>query len=529
MLVRTEMAAPLRRAVFRGLWIAAVTSNVGTWMQDVGAAWLMTSLTPSPLLVTCIQVGTSLPMFLLAVPAGALADILDRRKLLLVTQTWMLAAAGVLGVVTLAGRTTPLVLLVGAFAMGIGVAVSGPAWQAVIADLVPREELPAAVALNSAGFNIARAIGPALGGLVVASTGPGPAFLLNAASFLGTVFVLYRWRHEPPTTPLPAERLVSAMRGGLRYVRYTPPLRAVMVRSGGFMFFAIALMALLPLIARHELGRGPTGYGVLLGALGAGAVTAAFMLPELRRRVTLELLARIGSIVFALCCLVVAHVRVFPVACAAMWIAGICWLTLLSLFYVAAQSAVAEWVRGRGLAVYILVFSGGMAVGSAVWGALASQVGTPWALSTAAFGLIGTLPMLTRFHLADTGGLDLSPTKFSPAPHVDTPFDRGPVMVTVRYHVDPTDRRAFTKTMRDVERLRRRDGAIGWSLYEDAEDPQTWVEVFLVDSWLEHLRQHERATRSDVAIRDRVRAFHRGATPPAVAHYLAVDRNPPAD
>ncbi len=519
-----ETTAPLRRAVFRGLWIASVVSNVGTWMQDVGAAWLMTSLTTSPVLVTLVQVGTSLPMFLFAVPAGALADIVDRRRLLIFTQAWMLVAAAVLGVVTLTGHTTPLVLLAVTLAMGFGVALNGPAWQAVIADLVPREELPAAVALNSVGFNIARAFGPALGGLVVAGAGPGPAFLLNAASFLGTVAVLYAWEREIASTPLPAERLVAAMRGGLRYVRYTPPLRAVMIRSGGFIVFAIALMALLPLVARHELGRGPTGYGLLLGALGAGAVTAALLLAELRRRVSLEQLTRVGSAVFALCCLVVANVRVFPVACIAMWIAGICWLTLLSLFYVAAQNAIAAWVRARGLAVYILVFSAGMALGSVVWGALAARVGTPWALSAAALGMLVALPLLTRFHLPDVTGIDLSPTKFSPAPRVDAPLDRGPVMVTVRYRVDRGDRPAFVAAMRGIEHLRRRDGAVGWSLYEDAEDPSTLVEVFLVDSWAEHLRQHERATRGDVAMRERARAFHRGTAPPEVAHYLALDR-----
>jgi MFS family permease len=524
MMLRGETIAPLRRAVFRALWIASVASNVGTWMQDVGAAWLMTSLTTSPFLVTLVQVGVSLPMFLLAVPAGALADILDRRRLLIFTQTWMLSAAAVLGVVTVSGHVSPLVLLVVTFAMGIGIALSGPAWQAIIAELVPREELPAAVALNSVSFNIARSVGPALGGLLVASVGAGPAFFLNAASFLGTVFVLYQWQRDIPASPLPVERFIGAMRGGLRYVRYTPSLRAVMLRAGSFMLFGIALLALLPLIARHELGRGPTGYGVLLGALGVGAVTGATVLAPLRQRLHVEQLSRLVTIVFALCCIVVAQAHVFAVVCAAMWGAGICWLTLLSLFYVVAQNSVAGWVRARGLAVYLLVFYAAIAVGSAVWGALASRVGPPWALTVAGIGLIVTLPVFARRRLPDVTGVDLSPTKFTPAPHVDTPLDRGPVMVTTRYHVDAADRRAFVAVMRDIERLRRRDGAIGWSLYEDAEDPHTMVEVFLVESWAEHLRQHERPTRADIAVRERVRAFHRGTEPPQVSHYLAVDR-----
>jgi predicted MFS family arabinose efflux permease/quinol monooxygenase YgiN len=515
--------APLRRAVFRALWIAALASNVGTWMQEVGAAWLMTSLTPSPFLVTLIQVGSSLPMFLLAVPSGALADILDRRRLLLATQTWMLAAATMLGALTLAGKVNPPILLAVTFAMGMGVALNRPAWQAIVSELVPRSELPAAIALNSAGFNSARAIGPALGGLVVAAAGPGPAFFLNAASFLGTVFVLYRWQRRVPASPLPAERLVGAMRGGLRYVRYTPELRAVIVRAAGFIVFAIALLALLPVIARVELGRGPGAFGVLLGALGAGAVTGAALRARLRDRLSGEHLMRVGAVVFAACCLVVAHGHSFPLVCGAMWVAGICWLTLLSGFHVVAQSAVAGWVRGRALSVYLLVFSACMALGSATWGALASWVGAPWSLSAAALCLVATQPILGRFRLPALEGYDLSPTTFTPAPRADFPLDRGPVMVTVRYEVANADRAAFESVMSEMEQLRRRNGAVGWSLYEDPEAAGVVVEVFLVESWAEHLRQHERATKSDAAIRDRARALHRGVEPPQVAHLLAVE------
>jgi MFS family permease len=515
--------APLRRPVFRALWIAALASNVGTWMQEVAAAWLMTSLTPSPLLVTLVQVGSSLPMFLLAIPAGALADIVDRRRVLLFTQTWMLIAAAVLGGLTLAGAVTPVALLVVSFAMGIGVALNGPAWQAIVAELVPRAELPAAVALNSMGFNIARAVGPAVGGLVVAAAGPGPAFFLNAASFLGTVFVLYQWERLAPASPLPSERLVGAMRGGVRYVRYTPALRAVIVRSAGYIVFAIAIMALLPLIARHELQCGPTGFGVLLGSLGAGAVTGAALLGHVRRRHSADRLTQLCSVVFALACVVVAHVRSFPVACVAMWVAGICWLTLLSSMNLAAQSSAAGWVRGRALSVYLLVFAACMAAGSAIWGALAGRIGTPWSLTVAAAGLIVSQPLLARWHLPPLEGLDLSPTKFTPAPRIETPFDRGPVMVLVRYQVADEDRPAFLAAMRDMEHHRRRSGAISWSLYEDAEAPGVLVESFLVDSWLEHLRQHERATATDAAIRDRVRALHRGPEPPAVSHLLAAE------
>ena len=406
------MTAPLRRGVFRALWFASVASNVGTWMQEVGAAWLMTSLSASPLHVTLIQAGSSVPLFLLAVPSGALADIVDRRRMLLATQTWMLLAATALGVVTLTGHVSPAVLLLVTCAMGFGVALNGPAWQAVISELVPRDELPAAVALNSVGFNLARAVGPALGGLVVAAAGPGATFLLNAVSFLGTVFVLYGWDRQSTRTPLAAERLAGAMRGGLRYVRYQPELRAVMVRAGGFMFFAIALMALLPLLARGELGRGPTGYGVMLGCLGLGAVTGAVVLGRVRQRVGAERLVLVGCLVFALASVGVAHLRWFPIVCVLMWIAGNCWLMLLSSFHVAAQGSVAGWVLARALSIYLLAFSGSMALGSTAWGVLANRIGSPWALTAAALGLVVTAPLLSRFRLPILDGAPLSREAF---------------------------------------------------------------------------------------------------------------------
>jgi MFS family permease len=515
--------APLQRPVFRALWIASVASNIGTWMQEVGAAWLMTSLTPSPLFVSLIQAGSSLPMFVLAIPSGALADIVDRRRLLLATQIWMLLAATALGFLTLAGAATPRSLLLATFALGLGTALNGPAWQAVINELVPRTELPAAVALNSVGFNLARAVGPALGGLVVAAVGPGATFLLNAVSFLGTVFVLARWDRRPTSTPLAAERLVGAMRGGVRYVRYQPELRAVMWRAGGFMFFSIALMALLPLIARSVLGRGPTGYGVMLGALGFGAVTGAVVLPRVRERVGAERLVVIACLVFAASCAGVAHLRSFPIVCLVMWIAGNCWLMLLSTFHVAAQGSVAGWVLARALSIYLLAFSGSMALGSATWGVLAARVGPTWALTAAAVGLVASLPLLVRFRLPALEGRDFSPTKFSPAPHFDLSVDRGPVMVTVRYEIAEADRPAFTALMREMELARRRSGAVGWSLYEDPTQPNMLLEVFVVDSWIEHLRQHDRTTGTDRVLRDRIFALHRGAAPPEVSHLLAVD------
>ena len=273
--------APLRRRVFFALWIAALASNLGTWMQNVGAAWLMTSISKSPLMVSLIQTASSLPIFFLALPAGALADIVDRRRLLIFSQVWMMVAAGALGILTLMHATSEWTVLGLSFMLGIGAALNAPAWQAIIPELVPREELAAAVTLNGINFNLARAAGPALGGLMVSSFGAGANFLLNAASFLGVMIVLYEWRRQARPGVLPAERVLGAIRIGIRYVRYAPALRAVLVRTVAFVFGASAMWAVLPLIARYELGLGAAGFGLLLAWFGIGAVIGGAMLSRL--------------------------------------------------------------------------------------------------------------------------------------------------------------------------------------------------------------------------------------------------------
>jgi MFS family permease len=304
--------SPLRQAVFRALWIAAVASNIGTWMQSVGAAWLMTSLTPSPLLVALMQTATSLPVFLVGLPAGTLADVVDRRKLLLVTQAWMLLAALVLGVITWAGLVSAGALLALTFLLGLGAALSGPAWQAIIPDLVEREEIAPAVALDAMGINVARAVGPAIGGLVVAAASPGAVFLLNAASFLGILVVIYRWRRTHTPSDIPPEAMLGATAAGLRYVRHAPALQTVLVRIGVFSLGASALWALLPVVARRNLGLDATGYGIILGSLGLGAVGGALLLPRLRRALPIDTLTATATLVFAGTTLALAYLRVVP-------------------------------------------------------------------------------------------------------------------------------------------------------------------------------------------------------------------------
>ena len=350
--------SPLSQPLFRALWIASVASNVGTWMQNVGAEWLMTNLAPTPFMVALMQTAESAPLFLLALPAGALADIVDRRRLLLVTQSWMLAAAA-LALLTLMGVVNSWLLLILTFALGLGAALNAPVWQAVIPELVSREELPSAVSLNSVAFNIARAVGPALGGFIVAAIGSWAVFLLNAASFLGVLSVLYRWQRARRESVWPTERVVGAMRAGLRYVRYAPELRAVLVRTAVFISCGSALWAMLPLLARRELGLGAVGYGVLLGGLGAGAVLAAFILPKVRQKISIDLMIACMIFLFAIVNLTLAYLRIFWLLFCAMIAGGVAWMTIMSSFNIAVQSVVPSWVRARRLLACLLWRHGG--------------------------------------------------------------------------------------------------------------------------------------------------------------------------
>src|SRR3989442_11740045 len=360
--------APLRQPLFRALWIASLASNVGTWMQDVGATWLMTSLTSSPILIALVQAATTLPIFLLALVAGALADVVDRRRLLLVTQSWMVLASGALGVLTLLGLTSAGLLLAFTFLLGLGAALNAPAWQAIIPELVGRRELPAALALNGNAINMARALGPASGGFLVAAAGTGATFLLNAASFLGVIVVLHRWQRPPRQSLLPAENIMGALFAGLRYVRHAPDLHSVLARSSAFIVFGCALPALLPVIVAFALKGGPVDYGLVLTFFGTGAVLGAVVLPRLRHALSTDGLVNAASLLFGIVLALLAFVPNIALLCVGTGLAGIAWILLLTSFHTSAQAALAPWVRGRGLAVYLLVLYGGMAGGSALWG-----------------------------------------------------------------------------------------------------------------------------------------------------------------
>jgi MFS family permease len=517
--------SPLSRPLFRTLWLAAVASNIGTWMHNLGADWLMTSLAPSPLMVALMQTAENAPLFFLALPAGALADIVDRRRLLLYTQVWMLVSAVALGLLTLLGLTTPWILLLLIFSLGLGAALNAPAWQAIVPELVPRSELSAAVSLNSVAFNIARAVGPALGGLVVAAVGSWAVFLLNSLSFVGVLVVLYRWQREPAESISPTERVMGAMRAGVRYVRHDPGLRAVLVRTGVFVSCASALWAMLPLVARQQLRLGAFGYGVLLGGLGAGAILAAFILPQVRRNVSLNVLIISGTCIFAAATATLATLHIFPLLCVAMIFAGIAWMALMSSLNISVQGLVPAWVRARVLAIYLLVFFGGMALGSAFWGTVATHIGISNALLCAAAALVLGNVAAFSFPLVSGEALDLEPSLHWSDPILITEPspEAGPVLVIVDYQIDPERAAEFVTAMLEVKRIVRRDGAVRWGLFTDPALPGHYVETFLVESWAEHMRQHARHTKEDRAAQELTRSFQSGDTAPLVTHLIAQD------
>ncbi|MGH9133659.1 MAG: MFS transporter [Ilumatobacteraceae bacterium] len=516
---RLSAWAPLRNTVFAALFAAQLGSNIGSFFQSVAAAWLMGDLSTSPTLVALIQTATLLPVLLLGLVAGALADIVDRRKLLLATQGWMVSCAGALAALTLLDLVTPSVLLALTFAMGMGAALMGPAWQAIQPDLVPANEFPQAVALSSLTFNVGRAVGPALGGALVAAAGPGWAFVVNAASFLGVMSVLVWWQPHQERVRLPPERLPGAVRIGWRYGVNAPVLRAVLVRTAAFAPAAAAIQALLPTVVRDRLGMGSGAYGLLLACFGVGAASAALLRPRLDLKLSPDRLLFFCALVVAGALVVVGTMRSIAPIGVALFIAGAAWTTGTVTTNVATQRALPWWVRARGIGLYMLVLSGGIAIGSAVWGGIAA-----WSIPAAHLAAAATLAIgattVFRWRLNVVHGLDLTPaTPTEPMVNLEPEPGDGPVLVTVSYRVPPERQTEFVTMMRRVQRDRLRSGADQWGLFHDLADTDVFLETFLVATWAEHLRQHHRRTvNADVTLRG-AREFVEGDV--AVAHFVS--------
>ncbi|MET0145936.1 MAG: MFS transporter [Ilumatobacteraceae bacterium] len=518
-MTRMSPWAPLRHKVFAALFAAQLGSNIGTFFQTVAAAWLMGDLTSSRTLVALIQTASLLPMLLLGLPAGALADIFDRRLLLLATQAWMVTCAGALAILTMTDHVTPASLLALTFALGSGGALMMPAWQAIQPDLVPAKEFGQAVALSSLTFNAGRAIGPALAGALVAAAGPGWAFAVNAASFLGVIVVLAWWRPARTSIRLSNESLRGAVRAGLRYGANAPGLRAVLVRTVVFAAPAAAFQSLLPTVVRDQLDLGSGGYGVLLGCFGIGAAAAAILRPRLDVALHTDHLVWASTIAVAACLLVVGLVPNPWLVGPALFLAGGAWTTGTVSLNVSMQGILPWWVRARGLGIYMLALAGSMAIGSAIWGIIADWSIPAAYVSAALVAALGSFTIL-RWKLAAAGDLDLSPaTPSEPIINLHPGPDDGPVLVTVSYRVPEAAHAEFTEMMRRVERDRRRSGASEWWLFRDLADTDRFVETFTTATWGEHLRQHERRTRTADVMLQRTREFVEGDV--EVAHLVS--------
>ncbi|MGD1926768.1 MAG: MFS transporter [Paracoccaceae bacterium] len=514
--------APFRHRAFAILWIATVASNIGTWMHDVGAGWLMTELAPSPVMVAAVQAATTLPIFLFALLAGAIADIVDRRQLLIWVNVAMGFAALAMAVLVHFDLVTPWVLLFFTFLFGTGAAFIAPAWQAIVPKLVPREDLSSAIALNSMGINVSRAIGPALAGVLIVAAGLAAPFLVNALSVIGIVAALWWWRPEAKAASgLPAEHVGGAIIAGVRYAWNSPALKATLIRAAAFFLFASAFWAMLPLIARETLGGGATLYGLLMGSVGAGAVGGALILPKIKARLGADGTVMAGTVGTAIVMVIMAVVPSQVLAIAAAALAGLSWIAVLSSLNVSAQTALPDWVRARGLSVFLTVFFGSMSLGSLAWGQVAALWGIPMALIIAAVGAVALIPLTRWAHLQLGASMDLSPSMHWPEPVISGDVDTdGPVMVQITYRVPTANQTTFLDLIEQLSVSRRRSGAYRWTCLRDADDPDRFIESWTEASWINHQRHHQRVTREDAALQARIADLTTPGTKPEVMHYL---------
>ncbi|CAI1629518.1 enterobactin exporter EntS [Serratia quinivorans] len=516
--------APLKIPVFAVLWGATVLGNVGSFMRDVASSWLVTDLSSNPSAVALMQTAATLPVFLLAIPAGVLSDILDRRRFLIFVQILLACVSGTLLLLSQSGALSVEYLLALTFIGGIGGALMGPTWQSIVPELVPRADLRNAVALNSLGINIARAIGPAAGGLLLASFGAGAAYGADVLSYVFVVSALLWWRRPKVEDNGLSEHFFGAFRAGIRYARASRELHVVLLRAAVFFVFSSSVWALLPLVARQMLGGTAGFYGILLGAVGAGAIGGAVLLPRLRQRLNADGLVLLAAVITAV---VMALLSLAP----PQWLAvllllalGAGWIIALTSLNGAAQGVLPNWVRGRGLAIYLMVFNGAMAAGSLLWGLIAQEIGVAATLLAGGIGLLVISLLFHRIRLPE-GEADLQPSNHWPEPLLNTPVenDRGPVMIQVEYRVRLEDRPQFLRTLQRLSRVRRRDGAYAWGLTEHTADPQCVMEWFMVESWAEHLRQHQRVSHADADLQQEALQFHIGPEKPLVHHFLSLD------
>lgn len=530
-MARPSPFTPFRHGAFRTLWAATLVSNFGGLVQAVGAAWLMTQLTDSATLIALVQASNTLPIMLFALLSGALADIFDRRRLMLAALAVMAGVSVLLAVVAWFGALTPASLLALTFLIGLGQALYNPPWQASMGDLVPREDLPAAVTLNSVGFNLMRSVGPAAGGLIVAAFGAAAAFAVNALTYLPLIGAMLRWRPPPRIRTAPPEPLAPAISAGLRYVALSPNLMRVLARGALFGLAAVSVLALLPLIAKSHPEGGSLMLGLLLGCYGVGAIAGAALNPRLRERTNNENIVRLAFLSFALACLVMAESGTVWVQGLALIPAGAAWVMALSLFNVTVQLSTPRWVVARALALYQTATFGGMAAGAWLWGAVAGAWSVDAALTAAAVLLLAGAVIGHWFSQPEFGTLDLDPAnRFQPPPlALDLRGRSGPIMVMVDYEIAPEDTAEFLRLMALRRAIRRRDGARHWALLRDLEEPSLWSESYHIATWDDYVRHNLRRTKSDAEVTVALGALHRGEGDPRVHRMIERHSVSPAD
>lgn len=515
---RKSPLAPFRNETYRLIWAASLISNFGGLVQSVGAAWMMASISPSANMVALVQASTSLPIMLFSVAAGALADNFDRRRLMLSAQCFMLVVSIALTLCAWQGLITPWLLLTFTFLIGCGTALNNPAWQASVGDMVPREDLPAAVSLNSMGFNITRSVGPAIGGVIVAAGGAAAAFAANALSYFALLYALFRWKPNVPRSALPREDFGRAISAGLRYVSMSPNICKVLLRGFAFGLATSSILSLLPLIARDIVSGGPLTYGILLGCFGLGAIGGALLNASVRERFSSEAIARLAFSGFAVSACVSALSTSALLTGAVLPIAGASWVLALSLFNTTVQLSTPRWVVARALSLYQTTTFGGIAAGSWIWGATADTHGAQTALIASAVTMIAGAALGLRFSLPELESLNVDPLgRFS---EPDLPLDlkprSGPIVILIDYEIDEKDIPEFLETMTERRRIRIRDGAGQWALMRDLENPTVWTETYHVPTWVEYVRHNQRRTLADAANGEKLRLLHRGADAPRV-------------
>jgi len=525
LLSQALQSSPLRLAQFRRFYLGSVGAAFGYTMQSTIAAWLMATLTPSALMVALVQTASTAPALVFGLVAGALADIVDRRRLILTTQILLLASTALLGLATITGVIDPVGLLIVTAVVGAGFTFYLPAQQATVNDLVPREEIPGAVALSAVAFNVSRAVGPALAGGIAAWLGSGSAMLASALFFVAMIVAVQGWRSPVPAIPGIPETVFAGVLSGLRYARHSPPLRALIIRNLSFTVCAAALWALLPVVARDQLDLGAGGFGLLFGCFGLGAIAGALSIPRHLKRVPLNSVVNAGVVAWAAASALLAWAPLTAVAVVAVAAAGAAWVSVLASLSAGTQSSAPAWVRARAVAMNLVAMQASLAAGGVIWGWVAAEAGTRMALGAAAGALLVLLALNYRVRVGLGEEADVTPGVQLPdlALAVEPRPEDGPVLIQLEYLIPRENQEAFLLAVHAIESVRRRNGATSWRVFRDLGEEGRFVERFIITSWADYVRLRSRATVTDRQAHERITRLQRPDTPIRVSRLIGID------